>query len=221
MSLHEVARVFAVREILCVEGTNPSVARSVQAAFDGDVGAARCLSVALADHNRGTVALMMWRGRVKREAFRDYFASVWDHDHRHIISAAKTRRTLAAMFRYADFQKPADMPERLTVWRGTSKLSQRDAVRGYSWTWDRDTACWFAMRFADLNGSPMVLRAEINKADVALLHDGRSEREAVLLRPPAAVVCGDVADWQVAARRYEAAKNAPLKEPGKLRAVKS
>ena len=109
MSLPEVARVFAVREILCVEGTNPSVARSVQAAFDGDAGAARCLSVALADHNRGTVALMMWRGRVKREAFRDYFASVWDHDHRHIISAAKTRRTLAAMFRYADFQKPANI----------------------------------------------------------------------------------------------------------------
>ncbi len=208
MSVYEFERAYAVQEILRVEGTNPAIAESAQAAFDGDIEAASSLSIFLENHNRGTVALMMWRGRVKREAFRAYFSSVWDHDHRHVIRAAKTRRTLAAMFRYADFPKPADMPERLTLWRGTSYLSQRDAVRGYSWTWDRDTACWFAMRFADLNGSPMVLRAEINKADVALLHDGRSEREAVLLRPPAAVVCGDVADWQVAACRYEAAKNA-------------
>lgn len=111
------------------------------------------------------------------------------------------------MFRYADFPKPADMPERLTLWRGTSKLSQRDAVRGFSWTLDRNTACWFAMRFIEINGSPLVLRAEINAADVALFHDDRSEREAVLLRPPAALVCGDVTDWKTAANSYEAAKN--------------
>ena len=207
MSSYEFERALAVHSILKAEGTNPSVASKVQAAFDGDIEAAFGLSCFLENHNCGTVALMMWRGRVKREAFRAYFASVWNHDHHHVIQAAKTRRVLAAMFRYADFPKPADMPERLTVWRGTSRLPQRDAVRGYSWTWERDIACWFAMRFAENNGCPLVLRAEINRADVALFHDDRSEREAVLLRPPAAVVCGDVADWQTAANTYEAAKN--------------
>ncbi len=207
MSIHELERALAVRSILKAEGTNPSVASSAQAAFDGDIEAAFALSCFLENHNRGTVAVMMWRGRVKREAFRAFFVSVWSHDHHHVIEAAKTRRTLAAMFRYADFPKPTDMPERLTVWRGTSKLSQRDAVRGYSWTLERDIACWFAMRHADINGAPLVLRAEIKKADVALFHDDRSEREAVLLRPPAAVVCGNVADWQTAANNHEAAKN--------------
>lgn len=207
MNSYELLRALAVHSILKAEGANPSVAHVVRAAFDGNVEAAFELSCCLENHNRGTVAVMMWRGRVKREAFRAYFASVWNHDHRYVIQAAKTRRTLAAMFRYAEFPKPADIPGRLTVWRGTSKLTRKEAAQGYSWTWERNVACWFAMRFASNNGSPLVLRAEINKSDVALFHDDRSEREVVLLHPPASEICGDVTEWQAAANSYEAAKN--------------
>lgn len=207
MSNREFLRALYVGDILRAEDSAPRVATCAQAAFDGDSEAALELFCGLRNHNRGAVAVMMWRGGVEREAFRTYFASAWDHDHLYVIRAAKTRRTLAAMFRYAAFPKPPNLPERVTVWRGTSKLKQREAARGYSWSLDRDTACWFAMRFADANGSPLVLRAEVDAIDVALFHDERSEREAVLMRPPVAIVCGDMADWQAGHTRYETAKN--------------
>ncbi len=216
MSVYEIHRMLSVREIVKVEGITPQVEREAEAAFiQGDADAAFGLSCSLSNHNRGTVAVMMWRGRVKREAFAAYFASVWSHDHRHVIRAAQTRRRLTSMFRYAAFEPPAGTPDRLTVWRGTSKLSMRQALRGFSWTTDRDVACWFAMRFAERNSSPLVLRADIHRDDVALFDDCRSEREAVLMRPPAAFVDGDAADWAVAHARQQAAISAHNRNGGK------
>jgi len=178
----------------------------MEAAFDGDIDAAGMLTATLRNDLRGAVAVAMWRAKIKREAFREYFLGVWEHDHRYAIAAAQTRRTLGHMFRYAAFIPPPDVPERLTVWRGTSKLSMRDSLRGYSWTTDRDVACWFAMRFADTNGRPLVLRADIHRDDVALFYDGRGEREAVLLRPPKPyLVDGDSTDWATCHARHEAA----------------
>ncbi|MBH1979681.1 MAG: hypothetical protein I8H67_15140 [Comamonadaceae bacterium] len=180
----------------------------LEAAFNGDVDAAFSLSCALSNDKRGAVAVAMWRAKVKREAFREYFSSVWEHDHRYVIDAAQTRRTLGYMFRYAAFPIPADLPEVVTLWRGTSKLTIAEAREGYSWTTERDTACWFAMRFADINGSPLVLTAEVAKSDIALFTDAREESEALLIRSPAAVkIDGDVTDWQDGLTRYEARKN--------------
>ena len=174
----------------------------MQAAFDGDVEAAGMLTYRLSNDKRGAVAVAMWRAKVKRDAFREYFSSVWNHDHRYVIAAAKTRRTLGHMFRYAAFPLPADLPDTVTVWRGSSYLPFDDARTGYSWTTDRDLACWFAMRFAGRNGSPLVLTADIAKRDIALFTNDRNESEAVLIRPPAAVeIDGDVNDWQA---RHEA-----------------
>ena len=86
----------------------PHELKDARAAFDGDVEAAFSLSCALENHKRGAVAVAMWRAKVKREAFREYFSSVWEHDHRHVIDAAQTRRTLGYMFRYAAFPIPAE-----------------------------------------------------------------------------------------------------------------
>lgn len=206
MKGYEFERAWAVQAILRAENDKPQVPRQATAAFEGDADAAFSLAISLEDHNRGTVAVMMWRGRVSQGAFRAYLTEVWSHDHRHLIRAAGTRRRLASMFRYAAFTPPPNVPERLTVWRGTSKLSMRDSLRGYSWTTDRDVACWFAMRFADKNGRPLLLRADIHRDDVALFDDGRSEREAVLLRPPKShLVDGDSADWATCYARHEAA----------------
>lgn len=178
------------------------------AAFDGDVDAAGMLTVRLSNEKRGAVAVAMWRAKVKREAFREYFSSVWRHDHRHVIDAAQTRRTLGYMFRYAAFPIPAELPEMVTLWRGTSKLTIAEAREGHSWTTERDTACWFAMRFAEVNGNPLVLTAEVAKSDIALFTNAREESEALLIRPPAAVkIDGDATDWQVGHNRYEARKN--------------
>lgn len=83
-----------------------------------------------------------------------------------------------------------------------------DATRvRYSWTTDRDLACWFAMRFADLHGSPLVLTADVAKRDIALFTNERSESEAVLIRPPAARIDGDAGDWTRCCQRKQDAMN--------------
>lgn len=153
----------------------------------------------------------MWRTKVKREAFREYFSNAWNHDHRYVIAAAQTRRTLGYMFPYAAFPLPADLPDTVTVWRGSSYLPFDDARTGYSWTTDRDLACWFAMRFAERNGSPLLLTADIAKRDIALFTNDREESEAVLMRPPAVRIDGDVSDWTACYQRKEDAMDSDRK----------
>ena len=64
------------------------------------------------------------------------------------------------------------------------------------------------MRFADTNGAPLVLTAEVAKSDIALFTNAREESEALLIRPPATVkIDGDVTDWQRRYAAYEAQKN--------------
>ena len=202
------------------KGGYPHEMEHARAAFDGDVEASHSLAFALQNSKRGVIAVAMWRAKVKREAFRNYFSSVWGHDHRHVINAAQTRRTLAHMFRYAAFPLPAELPDVVTLWRGASKLTIAEVREGHSWTSDRDTACWFAMRFADINGSPLVLSADVGKSDIALFHNERNENEAVLMRPAAAVkIDGDVTDWQGEFERYEAQKTSAQAAPGALRVV--
>ena len=194
------------------ETCNSLEMKDAQAAFDGDEDAAFSLSISLSNGMCGAVAVAMWRAKVKREAFRRFFSSVWSHEHRSVIAAAQTRRTLSYMFRYAAFPLPTDMPDTVTVWRGSSYLPFNDAKKGYSWSTDRDLACWFAMRFADFNGSPIVLTADIAKGDIALFDNERNESEAVLMRPPAARVDGDVNDWTACFLRTQDGMHRTLKE---------
>ena len=171
-------------------------AEYVKPAFAGDVEAAFNLSCSLENDERGLVAVAMWRAKVPGGAFRAYLSSVWVHDHRWVIEAARNRRTLAYMFRYAAFPLPQELPDVVTLWRGTSKLPIDEARAGYSWTNDRDVACWFAMRFAEHNGSPLLLAAEVAKTDIALFNHARNESEAVLMRPPDSVrIDGTPDDW--------------------------
>ncbi len=187
------------REFMCAkleESVEPWAKEYVRPAFDGDPKAAFSLCAALGNENRGAVAVVLWRSQVQREAFRRFFASAWDHDHKYVIAAAGTRRSLAAMFRYAAFPLPDELPERVRVWRGTSGMTFSQARAGYSWTTSRDVACWFAMRWAEQTGRPLVLVAEVSRGDIALFHNERDEHEAVLLRQPVGVaIDGVAADW--------------------------
>jgi hypothetical protein len=180
----------------------------MDAAFDGDADAAEGLSCFLRNDKRGLMAVAMWKSKVPREAFRAYFASAWDHDHQHVIQAARTTQRLAWMFRYAAFPVPDHLPDVVRVWRGTSGMGRPQAVRGHSWTVDRDVACWFAMRHADRYRLPLVLAADISRGDIALFHDERSEREAVLMKPPKAWIDGDATDWQAGFVRTETERRA-------------
>ena len=184
---------------------HPHVLKYALPALDGDAEAAFTLSHTMSGQELGAVAVAMWRCKVPRPAFRAYFGSVWMHDHREVETAAQTRRTLAYMFRYAAFELPADLPDVVTVWRGSSALTFNETVTRPAWTTDRDLACWFAMRFADDNGSPLVLTADVAKGNIALFTNERSESEVVLMRPPAARIDGDVTDWTACYLRQQKA----------------
>lgn len=45
----------------------------------------------------------------------------------------------------------------MRVWRGACGVSVNRARTGYSWTLNRDMACWFAVRFASPARTPLVL----------------------------------------------------------------
>ncbi len=189
----------------------PFTKKYVRPAFKGDVDAALSLLVSLNNDLRGAVAVIMWNSKVSKPAFRAFLAAVWEHDHGWLIGAAETRRRLGAMFRYADFPKPAGLPEVVKVWRGTSSQSYSEAVSGYSWTTNRDIACWFAMRLGGADHGPLVLSAEVKRNDVALFHNGRNEHEAVIIKyVSAATIDGNAAEWLEAMERWEGEKNARL-----------
>jgi hypothetical protein len=193
----------------------PWAVKYMQPAFAGDAEAADDLYTALSSATRGTVAMAMWEVRVPRDAFRVFLRAAWEHDHSHVIAAAGTHRRLVSMFKYAAFPSPAQLPVRVTVWRGTTISALADTA--YAWTTDRDVACWFAMRMARAEFQTVVMRAEVARSDIALYHDGRGEREAVLVKWPGHVVVdGDTEDWRVRAacceERFRAADDAPSPE---------
>lgn len=176
-------------------------------AFSGDVEAAQKLTFALDNCERGVMAYAMWKAQVTREAYREYFKGAWDHDHHWVIGAAGSRAVLTRMFRYAEFELPSHLPDTVRVWRGTSHLTRKKAQAGYSWTTDRDTACWFAIRHVEQSDRVLVLAADVPKQDIAMYHDEREESEAVLLNPPDSWIDGDINDWRLGFERYVQKKN--------------
>ena len=173
--LNEIARLERVATSWAAKYVIPTIA--------GDIESAASLAYGLGNELRGYFAVALWRLKIPVPAFREYFSNVWIHDHREVIEAAESRRNLRAMFVYAEFPIPDHLPEKITVWRGTSFLSIEEASRGYSWTTDMDCACWFAMRFAEKNGNPLVLGADVSKKNILFYSNDRNESEVVIFNP--------------------------------------
>jgi hypothetical protein len=191
--------------LLTERDVEPWAVPHVRPAFDGDTEAALNLYRALSGHTRAAVAVMMWQAKVARDAFRIFLVSTWDHEHAHLIAAAGSHRRLAAMFRYAAFPPPDSLPERVIVWRGTTRAALETKAPAYSWTTCRDVACWFAMRGERAGVLPVLLRTEVARADIALFHEERDESEVMLLKWPAsASIDGSPEDWRVGYERQEA-----------------
>ncbi len=123
----------------------------------------------------------------------------YEHDHGFVLNALGPIRLVAA-FRYAQF--PNDhLPASFPIWRGGSGALAH-FLSGFSWTLDRDCACWFAMRFAHRYPPPLVMKAVV-KRELVLAHiESRHEDEIIVVpfpmnpRPD-----GRVDDWQAAAAR--------------------
>lgn len=72
-----------------------------------------------------------------------------------------------------------DMPAVITVYQGHTTV--RDD--GWSWTTERETALWFAHRFANLEqGTAALSTGTVNKADVLAYFTGRNESEILVER---------------------------------------
>lgn len=185
--------------------TPPWGKRHIAGTLSGDPEAAFSLNVAMNDEQRGRACTMLLYFS-PAPAYRAFLAASWEHSHHHVIAAAgQAQIELAELFEYADF--PVNqLPETFRVWRGSSALTPEQSSLGFSWTTDRDTACWFAMRFAEANGSPIVLAADIHRNEVWFSSDDRQESEILLMAAPDYWIDGDVSDWQKGFERYEGAK---------------
>jgi hypothetical protein len=174
---------------------DPWAREYVAPALAGDEEAAFNLAAALSNKKRGVVVVAFWRAKAPKAAFRTLLAMVWEHDHAILVAAAGTRRCLRSIFRYAQFDT-GYLPPLIQVWRGGSGISVARLARGYSWTTDRDVACWFAMRHAERRGGGVVLTAQVSRETVVHFSDERSEQEVVVLESPPCEVDGHVSDWQ-------------------------
>ncbi|MCE9665959.1 hypothetical protein LY622_21240 [Halomonas sp. M5N1S17] len=173
----------------------------------GDTEAALNLCVAMGNQQRGEAAVALWEMGIPAPAYRAFLQLAWEHDYQHVIEAAFLRPVeVSELFDYADFDTSA-LPERLTVWRGTAGIDYEAAAAGLSWTTNRRMACWFAMRYADRLGSPLVLRREVRREDVAMYSNERVEGEVVLLDEPDELpeVDGTIEEWRQLFKEEEGA----------------
>jgi len=171
-------------------------------AFDrGDPEAAAWLVGAAPNGYRGLIALAAYWSGVPNPAYRTLLAHVWDHDHQHLVAAARGGAPqIRRMMRRAEF--PVPFSGALRVYRG-GRATETSLARGLSWTVDRDCACWFAFKHHGRRERvPLVLCADVTAADVVLWHDGRSEKEVVLGSTPAWRVDPDGGTWEDAAGRH-------------------
>lgn len=110
----------------------------------------------------------VWTDSENISEFFDDWLEIWDQDipNRHLAMDDDERAALAQM---------ADM---IDIYRG---FGHDVAVRGQSWTVDRDKAIWFANRYQTHGGrTPMLASAKVRKTDVIAYFAGRNESEIVV-----------------------------------------
>jgi hypothetical protein len=168
----------------------------IEPAFSGDADAALALSYGHEKRQRGVITRICYEGGMPKVPFREVLGSSWDSSHEFVMNAASSHERLRLMFKYAEFPIPDELPETIRVWRGVSGISAKNARQGFSWTTDRNVACWFAIRLDDV-GKPLVITAQIPKRDVLYYSNDRTENELLLLNPPKkATIDGSVEDWE-------------------------
>jgi hypothetical protein len=181
--------------------------RYCDAAFAGDVEAARNLVRAAPNRLRPLVAKVFYRRHVPDEAFRTVLVEVWDQNHQLLKRDHKSGTRVPAMFRAARFPT-AHLPQLVPVWRGESGYTGKRHLR-WSWTRDRDTACWFAMVWPWAGDKPCVLVASVLPRAILMHYTGRGEEEIVTLGAINPVIDGSPDDWREGAARHQAKQEPP------------
>ena len=180
---------------------------TVDRALAGDLDAVDKMYFCAHEHIRAEMMVLMWGLGAPVEVQREMLRQVWDHEHDHLkswLSVASAK----AMFTSAAFPLPDGVPDTLTVYRGGFSTTKRKLAAGFSWTTDRDTACFFAMRYQGYNDwhTPMLLKATIRRDEIKLMEPDHRESEVVIFGARGSVVDGDAADWQSRCEFYQAEK---------------
>ena len=190
------------------EHLEPRAHQYIDGALAGDLEAAGNLVFAASNPNRGIVAVGLYLAKVPNPAFRQALSDAWDHDHGWVIASAGSRNRLMAMFRRGKFPLPEGLPDAVPIWRGVANCTRVEAAMGYSWTLDRDLACWFAMRFAKPGDSTLVLKRTVRRADLVYYSNDRAEQEVVPAKFSLGEMDGDVSDWAEGMARENAKRKA-------------
>ncbi|MEM7730309.1 MAG: hypothetical protein AAF311_13755 [Pseudomonadota bacterium] len=118
---------------------------------------------------------------------------------------------LRAFLIAADFPRQTDLGDTVTIWRGLASPWEEGRL-DLSWTLDRDTAAWFAMRRSGLrNAEPQVVRIEIPSVAILWRSDERGEAEVIPrlrkggYQPETVGTRLEVEEWAEAQERRKAA----------------
>ena len=137
----------------------------------------------LPNPDRGDAARGLYRARKTigcKVAFAGMMAA-WEHDH--IIVAKAFASSLAFARALKAVAPPSGQTEPLRAWRGVllKNAHPYEAALAPSWTTDRDTAAWFAMRFFNENGlRPFVCYADFEPEDIVAFNSSGSEAELII-----------------------------------------
>ncbi len=102
--------------------------------------------------------------------------NIWQREERwrEIWSTRRNRRHEMSLDERDKLRK---LPDKFQIWRG---VNHEQALRGLSWTLDRNKACWFANRFAVQHGLQLLASGRVQKSDVLAYFADRSETEIVV-----------------------------------------
>jgi hypothetical protein len=144
---------------------------------------------------RGWFVAWCFRSKLPRLLLQCVLHDGWLQDHGHVCNAAGSFGTLFIWFRDAAFELPADLPDPLPVWRGTSGIAPELAADGISWTTSKVRAAFFACTYRPM-GEPLILRRDVQLRDVLMFSDERNEGEVIVFRRGAYFIDGDHEEWR-------------------------
>jgi hypothetical protein len=135
----------------------------------------------LPNRDRGKAARGLYRARkiIGSDAAFAGMMAAWQHDHPYVAQAFGSSNAFArALKRVAP---PHGRTGPIRAWRGVllEKEDPYEAALEPSWTTNRDTAAWFAMRFYKDGLRPFVFYADFEPDHIVAFNDNRKENEVI------------------------------------------
>jgi hypothetical protein len=164
----------------------PDVSHAITPALNGDDNAIKeVLGELVGDMEAQADALeILYRNRQHEKLLQRVFAHAWSGNRHNWLMQTYIEEQEAFLRNLVKVAgtKSTGLPEQVTVWRGGSGP---DVANGWSWTFDRQIACFFANYPANhgrINGfdNAVVLKATIPSSIILHLDNSRDEHEAVI-----------------------------------------